>query len=253
MATYVTSDIHGQLEKLKEMMELINFKYDGSDELHILGDMIDWGKQSLETLLYCKELGEKYSFVHIYIGNHEHMMLKNLIDRDYDEKLESIINSNWYVNNGGFETFRAFQKLDKLKQEEIIQYIEKLPYFNENLEVNGQKFYLSHAAPYTDKPEEVPQMYKKPQIHKDGFHFTIWHRFGDLEESFVNKKHKYQILIHGHSITKVIGKDGKHVIHRTNDRICIDCGAKMMFKPEEYPEYRLGCLRLDDLAEFYVN
>ncbi len=253
MATYVISDIHGQLNKFKEMLALINFKYDASDELHILGDMVDWGKQSLEALLYCKELEEKYSFVHLYRGNHEHMMLKNLINRDYEDNFENIKNGNWYANNGGYETYGAFQKLNKSKQEEIIQFLEQLPYFNDKEEVNGQKFYLAHAAAYTDSPNDVPQTYKRKQIHEDGFHFVIWHRYGEIDETFADEKYKGYILIHGHTITKVTGKDGRYVIHRTNDRICIDCGAKMMFKPEEYPEYRLGCLRLDDMTEFYIN
>ncbi len=253
MATYVISDIHGQLGKFKKMLKLINFKYDSSDELYVLGDMIDWGKQSLETLLYCKELEEKYSFVHVYRGNHEHMMLKNLINRDYDDNLETIESGNWFVKNGGFETLATFLKQNKSKQEEIIQYLEQLPYFNDNVEVNGQKFYLSHAAPYTDHPNDIPQTYKRKQVHEDGFHFVLWHRFGEIDETFDDEKYKDYILIHGHTITKVKGKDGKFVIRRTRDRICIDTGAKMMFSPREYPEYRLSCLRLDDLAEFYIN
>jgi len=44
MSTYVISDIHGELDAFKEMLEKINFKYDGTDELHIIGDMVDWGR-----------------------------------------------------------------------------------------------------------------------------------------------------------------------------------------------------------------
>jgi serine/threonine protein phosphatase 1 len=252
MATYVISDIHGQLEKLKEMLELINFKYDGSDEFHILGDMIDWGKQSLETLLYCKELAEKYSFVILYRGNHEQMMFDNLYNKNYEDIIDNIVSGNWHANNGGHETFSAFLKCNKSKQLDIIEFLGSLVYFNDNLEVNGQKFYLSHAAPYTDKPDSVPQMYKRLQNHKDGFHFVIWHRFGELEESFVDEKYKSHILIHGHTPTKVMNEEGLYTIYRTRDRICIDTGAKMLYKPEDYPSSRLSCLRLDDLAEFYV-
>ena len=85
MATYAISDIHGQLDKFKEMLDVIDFNFDGVDELHILGDMIDWGKQSLETLLYCKALSEKHNFIHIYRGNHEQMMLENLMDEQYED------------------------------------------------------------------------------------------------------------------------------------------------------------------------
>ena len=44
MSTYVISDIHGQLYAFKKMLNKIDFKFDGTDELHILGDMVDWGR-----------------------------------------------------------------------------------------------------------------------------------------------------------------------------------------------------------------
>ncbi|WP_312702250.1 metallophosphoesterase [Sedimentibacter sp.] len=245
MSTYVISDIHGQLDKFKDMLDLISFRFDRSDELHILGDMVDWGDKSLETLLYCKYLTEKHSFIHVYRGNHEQMMLEDIINGHEI--------GNWYVNNGGDRTYNEFCKLDESAQTDIIEFLKGLPYFNEDVEVNGQKFYLAHAAPYTDKPEEVPQMYKRYQKHDDGFHFVIWHRFGELEHSFTNEKYEGYILIHGHTPTKIKNDDGLWVIRRTRDRICIDTGAKMMCMHEDYPQCRLSCLRLDDLAEFYVK
>lgn len=266
MSTYAISDIHGQLDKFKEMLDVIDFKFDGSDELHILGDMIDWGKQSLETLLYCKALSEKHNFIHIYRGNHEQMMLENLMDEQYEDLIicdsfkafkeliicKRIVTGNWYYRNGGERTYDAFSKLDKAAQEDIIEFLKKLLYFNDKVNINGQSFYLAHAAPYTDKPNEVPQMYKRYQKHSDGFDFVIWHRFGELEESFTDEKYKDYILIHGHTPTIVRNVEGLNVIHRTRNRICIDSGAKMMCKQEDYPQCRLSCLRLDDMAEFYV-
>lgn len=39
MATYVISDIHGQLEKLETLIERINLK--DSDDLYVLGDVVE--------------------------------------------------------------------------------------------------------------------------------------------------------------------------------------------------------------------
>lgn len=261
MATYVISDIHGQLDKFKEMLDLIDLKFDGSDHLHILGDMIDWGKQSLETLLFCKDLTHRYSFIHVYRGNHEQMMLETLKQNNFIKgdnfqnsvDAENIIKGNWYANNGGDRTYNTFINLDESSQIDIIEYLDQLPYFNEDVQVNGQKFYLAHAAPYTDNPSEVPQMYKRYQKHDNGFHFVIWHRFGELEQSFTDEKYKDYILIHGHTPTNATNDEGLYVIQRTRDRICIDTGAKKLYMSESYPQSRLGCLRLDDMAEFYIR
>jgi len=267
MATYVISDIHGQLDKFKEMLDVIDFKFDGSDELHILGDMIDWGKQSLGTLLYCKALSEKYSSIYIYKGNHEQMMLDNLMREHtdliicgsflkvYNEFIirKRIVTGEWYYRNGGYMTYDAFSKLDNAAREDIIKFLKKSAYFNDKININGQKFYLVHAAPYNHRLYKEPQMYKQYQEYRNRLHFLIWHRFEELEESFVDEKYKDYILIHGHTPTMVRNGEGLNVINRTRNRICIDTGAKMMCKHKYYPQCRLSCLRLDDMAEFYVS
>ena len=46
--TYVMSDLHGQYEKYRKLLDKIAFS-DG-DELYILGDVVDRGPQSAELL-----------------------------------------------------------------------------------------------------------------------------------------------------------------------------------------------------------
>lgn len=45
---YVMSDIHGEYEKYIKMLELINFS--DEDELYILGDIVDRGKEPVKVL-----------------------------------------------------------------------------------------------------------------------------------------------------------------------------------------------------------
>ncbi len=46
---YVMSDIHGEYDKYIKMLELINFS--DEDELYILGDIVDRGKEPVKVLL----------------------------------------------------------------------------------------------------------------------------------------------------------------------------------------------------------
>ena len=64
MATYVISDIHGALTEFRNLLEKIDFHYDGRDALYLLGDYCDWGTDPIGTLQLVKEMDEEYPFVH---------------------------------------------------------------------------------------------------------------------------------------------------------------------------------------------
>ena len=76
MATYVISDIHGALTEFRNLLEKIDFHYDG--RLYLLGDYCDWGTDPIGTLQLVKEMDEEYPFVHCLIGNHEWMFLETI-------------------------------------------------------------------------------------------------------------------------------------------------------------------------------
>ena len=56
---YVMSDIHGEYDKYIKMLELINFS--NADELYVLGDIVDRGKEPVKVLLdMIKSSGEEW-------------------------------------------------------------------------------------------------------------------------------------------------------------------------------------------------
>ena len=69
---YVMSDLHGEYEKYKEMLSLINFK--DEDVLYVLGDVVDRGKHPL------KIIQDMMKRPHVFplIGNHDYMCLMSL-------------------------------------------------------------------------------------------------------------------------------------------------------------------------------
>ena len=68
MSTYVCSDIHGQYDLYKTMLNEINFTTE--DHLYILGDMIDRGEDGIRVL---QDVASRPN-VTCLLGNHEYMM-----------------------------------------------------------------------------------------------------------------------------------------------------------------------------------
>lgn len=67
MATYVVGDVQGCYESLRKLLENIPFDF-SADELWFVGDLINRGPQSLETLRFVRNLGKQATTV---LGNHD--------------------------------------------------------------------------------------------------------------------------------------------------------------------------------------
>jgi bis(5'-nucleosyl)-tetraphosphatase (symmetrical) len=67
MTAYAVGDIQGCLEPLQRLLEQVSFSPQ-QDQLIAVGDLINRGPQSLQTLRFCKELGPAFKTV---LGNHE--------------------------------------------------------------------------------------------------------------------------------------------------------------------------------------
>ena len=67
MTDYVVGDIQGCLDPLLKLLDRVNFE-PATDRLIAVGDLINRGPQSLETLRFCKQLGNSFTSV---LGNHD--------------------------------------------------------------------------------------------------------------------------------------------------------------------------------------
>jgi len=67
MTDYVVGDIQGCLDPLLQLLDRVNFE-PATDRLIAVGDLINRGPQSLETLRFCKQLGNSFTSV---LGNHD--------------------------------------------------------------------------------------------------------------------------------------------------------------------------------------
>lgn len=99
MSTYVCSDIHGQYDLYKTMLNEINFT--SEDHFYILGDMIDRGEDGIRVL---QDVASRPN-VTCLLGNHEYMMW-NYISHYVFKDL------NWLnPSNGGTQTLSEYRKL----------------------------------------------------------------------------------------------------------------------------------------------
>lgn len=222
---YVISDIHGKYDLYREMLSKINFS--DSDTLYVLGDCADRGPDGINVWL---DMMERRNVVPFY-GNHDDMAYKVLNVWIHPEKMGEEFRDDvglWFYNDGKV-TYDAFKELDKGTQEKILWYIQTF-ILNKEIEVNGERFFLSHTIGGTnDRPLKRYTAYE-----------YIWGR-PNYNECYDENT----FLVTGHTPTGAINSEYAGKIYKKNNHIAVDCGA--VFK-----KGRMGCICLDTMEEFYT-
>jgi serine/threonine protein phosphatase 1 len=239
---YVISDIHGNIERYRSVMEKINLQPD--DTLYILGDVVDrypGGIQLLQEIMSMKN-------AKMLLGNHEYMMLCVVgNDQPPSEKrrypsLMGYIDL-WY-SNGGKVTHDAFNALAKKDQKKILTYLRSLP-VNIDITVGGKRYKLVHGSSLTKYPSYVHGPYRSSE-YVDKTEFAVWERW----EPTNNQPRSYT-MIFGHTPTCYYQGDDPIRIYKNKKVIGIDCGSG--YSRMRLAGARLACLRLDDMKEFYSD
>jgi len=104
----------------------------------------------------------------------------------------------------------------------------------EELEINNKTYILVHAGLGNFAPDKEMWEYELDEL--------VWER-ADYNKTYFEDEY----VITGHTPTIIIEGNPKPCdIYRANNHIAIDCGCNI-------EGGRLGCLRLDDMQEFYVE
>jgi len=234
MMTYVMSDLHGQYQKYLRMLEKIGFS--DSDDLYVLGDVVDRGPQSVELL---RDMSMRTNVFPI-IGNHDMtaaLLLKKLCveitEGNYATQITPElmkILAMWQMD-GGQATLDGFRRLAADEREVLIAYLEEFsPY--EMLEAAGRRFVLVHGG--------IPYDKRRLPLDEQSVHELVTER-----PDYAKRYYDHVYLVTGHTPTVNIGEAYRGRIYRANGHIAIDCGAGY--------DLPLGCIRLEDFAEFYVD
>lgn len=229
------SDIHGNFDAYKAMLEKINFS--NLDTMYILGDILDRGPNPIKIIL---DLMDRPN-VEVIVGNHCVMAcecLSFLLQEITEESLSSIDEEmiekliNWQ-QNGGLFTTDEFHRCDKNTQRKIVEFISDFEVYDK-VEINGNIFILVHAGLGNFAPDKELWEYELDEL--------VWER-PDYEMQYFDDKY----VISGHTPTVLIENNLRPgFIYQANNHIAIDCGCG-------FPGGRLGCLRLEDMEEFYIE
>ena len=227
MSIYVMSDIHGESDLFHAMLEQIDFSE--SDTLYILGDVIDRGPDGIALL---QEIRKTPNMV-MLMGSHEYMML-----RHYEPKRAELDlwNSNRYGNKHTALDFRSLCDKDQL---DIIDYLKHLP-SHILINVEGISYYLVHGFPGETMENEVRF---RPRLHElnpvENTRLIIGHT--PVLNLMVPKEEQQEFI-------NLLARRGERPrILFAKGFIDIDCGCSYA-----EPMKTLGCLRLNDIAEYYT-
>lgn len=232
--TYVMSDLHGQYQKYLQLLDMIRFSDD--DDLYILGDVVDQGPQSVELL---QDMSMRMNVFPI-LGNHDitaALLLKKLCIEITEDNYSSQLNPEimkilamWQMD-GGQATLDGFKKLSVDEREALIEYLDEFtPY--ETVEVAGNRFILVHGG--------IPYEKRNLLLAQQSVHELVIER-----PDYTKRYYSNACLVTGHTPTINIREAYHGRIYKANGHIAIDCGAGFGMP--------LGCIRLDDFKEFYVD
>lgn len=234
---YTVSDLNGCLDEWQALLKKIRFS--DNDTMFVLGNCIDYGPEPIELL---HDLMSRPNVFPI-LGNHEWMFARCARHIPAEANMDNLMSffdditvrdlAQWAAD-GGQTTLAQFLALDEESREAIVDYIGEMTLFEET-EADGVSFVLVHSGIEEFAPEQPLEEYPPSAFllaqPKPG------------SEYFADKT-----VIVGHQPTFSLegGKPGK--ILDDGGIIYINCGVAHKDK-----DGCLGCLRLDDFEEFYVD
>ena len=214
---YCVSDIHGELDKFERLLELIQFS--DADQLYIIGDVIDRGAMGVDIVQKIMAVPNMTTL----LGNHEQMCLDTLgPHNEYGAR-------DLWRQNGGASTYRELlYHRTPHERNMILRFLAGLP-DHLGIVVGTQKFHIVHGCPGADREAR------------------IWGRVSAESGS----PYPDTVCVVGHTPTNFLtGRDDEDFrIWHGDGIIDIDCGCGH----HRTEHRRLACLRLDDMAEFYVG
>lgn len=224
---YAISDLHGCFGKFIKMLETINFS--DNDTLYILGDIVDRGEDGIKILQY---IMDKQNIIPL-IGNHDYNAKRCLEKWSAmaDTLSDRILTVTALLKmDGGEPTLEAFKKLPDEAKRKVLSFLNTFIIYDE-LEVNGNKFFMSHTVP--------------EKARMDDFENLTWQEFIFGEPEYEKQYYPDKYIVTGHTSTSFINPDYTGRIYKANNHIAIDCGATF--------GNPLGCICLDNFEEFYVE
>lgn len=206
---YAISDIHGMYDLFEKA--IANFDPQ-RHQLVLIGDLIDRGPRSKESLLLGKKLVEDYGAVYL-MGNHEEYLL------DFLKSPEEV--GPMYQYNGGKQTVESLlhkgaweeyspteiAMLIRSRYKDLVAFLQERPLYYE-----WGPYVFVHAG---------------VDLTKKDWHQTSAHDFVWIREAFHGaKNHTGKTIVFGHTITPALHGDMQTTdLWQSDHKIGIDGGA----------------------------
>lgn len=210
------SDIHGCYNEFNKLLGKVH--YDSSkDQLILLGDYVDRGKDSKKVVEFVKELVYTYGAIALR-GNHDQLFLDFLKKDDYWATYN-------FLRNGGLSTLESYGDATKegardniwFNYPEHIDFLDDLPYYYET-----EEYIFVHAG---------------VNVFLENWKNTIKDEFIWIREQFLDYDHNAdKTIVFGH--TPTINLQSTEDIYFGNMKIGIDGGCTYGFQ--------LNCLEISD-------
>ena len=213
---YIISDLHGCYDEYMELIKKINLK--DSDDLYILGDVVDRGPHPIKIL---QDMMLRPNVFPI-IGNHDFMalvLLKKLSVEVTADNIEDYLTeedmSNFmsWMKEGGDTTVNEFTSLDIEERGDIIDYLEEFSVYHE-LDADGKHYILVHAGLNGFEESKDIEEYSLADLLYDRV---------DYDRRYYSDKNIF--LVTGHTPTPVIREDKQPLVYEKNGHIALDCGC----------------------------
>ena len=216
--TYVISDICGNYQKFKELMD--NVLIGDSDTLYILGNTVDFGDEPMELIedismrsnVYAVAGARDYLAARMLYGFDKMLKGGNTPDADYIAEMTA------WVAEGGQTTLDGFRALDADAREGVLDYLTEMTLYEEAT-VKGKTYILMSRGIANYDADTDLEDYEPEDFFADDATAP------QIEDAIV--------VVGGEPTAS-----GK--IEREGNVIRINCGQK------------LACLCLENGKEFYV-
>ncbi|MCD8356607.1 MAG: metallophosphoesterase [Clostridia bacterium] len=189
-----------------------------TDELYILGDMVDRGPEPIKVLQDVMLRSNAYPI----LGNHDYMAWKvlsrfavEITERNAETQLrsEDLVNYMYWSQDGGSVTAKQFRQLETEERQDILDYIADCSVF-EDVFVDDKRFVLVHADIHSFSEDRDLEDYDISDF--------LFHR-ADYDKRYFSRENTF--LITGHTPTMMIREDGKPLVYQENGHIALDCGC----------------------------
>ena len=154
---FVVGDVHGRYETFLDLLTMIDYDPE-NDIIYSVGDIIDRGSKSYETIKFFQEMPNTY----VACGNHEEMV-RDL--REWDRV---------WTNNGGIETMQSL-KANGVDLHWLVDYCETLPYV---IDVGEEDEEGSFRIVHAEIPPHWDELYVRNALQNNstGIDEMIWSR-----------------------------------------------------------------------------